>query len=98
MVRNGLVIAGFVLIVAGAVLAAFGYQETRPSAEEQTIRILEQVSGQPAPQEVLDELPSKTAGYVMMAGGAVGFLAGLGLILLSRTRGGRPQMPTDAQG
>ena len=87
-------IAGFALVIAAAVLAALGYQQTQPSAIEQGIRILEQASGQPAPQEVLDELPSKTGGYVMMAGGGVALIAGLGLLILGRPRSGQPPMLT----
>lgn len=91
MVRVELVIAGCILVVLGLILSSIGYDKLQPTTLESVVTFVEQVSGKSAPESLH---ASKAGGYLLLLFGAASVIAGLGVILRSRTT---PEKADDAE-
>jgi hypothetical protein len=91
MMRVEFVLVGGILVVLGVILSSIGYDKLQPTALESVVTFAEQVSGQNAPGSLH---PSKTGGYLLLLFGGASVVAGLGMILSSRTA---PEKRQDAE-
>jgi hypothetical protein len=82
MVRAEFVVVGVILVALGLSLMSTGYDRLQPSTLENVVSFAEAVSGQKAPEELH---PPKTSGYLLLALGGVVVVAGLGVIIRSRS-------------
>jgi len=83
MIRTEYLVVGCILAVFGLGLSFVGYQKTQPTIADTAVGLIEQLSKQRAPQGVKSD---KTQGYVFMGVGGVAFLAGIGMVMTSRTK------------
>jgi len=81
MYRAERILVGCILVTVAIPLSVVGYNKLQPTSIGKAVGLLEQLSGEQAPEELRS---SKTAGYAFLFGGAVAFLGGLGFILSSR--------------
>ena len=89
MIRIEFVATGAVLAVLGIALCVAGYRKTEPSPVAKVVSFAEQITGERAPSDVKERLASpKREGYVFIAAGAVVAVAGIALLLTSRTAQG----------
>jgi len=83
MVRVEFVLAGCVLVVAGAACLVLGYQRLQPTVVDQLVSVAEQITGEQMPVDVQS---SKQEAYLFLGGGCAAFVLGLVFILISRSK------------
>lgn len=81
MLRTEYIVVGCILVLVGISLSIVGYNEIRPSGLEQTVKVVQQLSGE-KPSAQLQHPTTK--GYILLAGGVLLFVAGIFFILKSR--------------
>jgi hypothetical protein len=91
VMRFEFVLVGCILVVLGVILSSVGYDKIQPTAVERVVTFVEKISGQNAPDSLHS---SKTGGYLLLLFGGVSAIAGLGMILRSRTA---PEERQDAE-
>lgn len=82
MMRFEFVLVGCILVVLGVILSSVGYDKIQPTAAESVVTFVEKILGKDAPEALHS---SKTGGYILLLCGAASVIAGLGMILASRT-------------
>jgi len=81
MLRTEYILAGSILVLVGIALCIVGYNEMRPGTLEQSVRLLQELSGE---QTNVKLVHPNIKGYLFLVGGGLFFVGGILLILKSR--------------